>query len=356
LRASILDEARVAARKLKRKAPEPDRRLDWAMNDLAHHVRGDDMPTLEAVQFLTAHYGLVEPPPYTLVLHVAAAGADEIPARTRDTLAEMLRSGTWGRIGVGIDRSPSGVHVAIGLQETPLELTAPIPRRLAAGGRAAISARVSDVYRTPAIVITGPDGSVRSEQAAVLRGVVRGDLRCVKDGAYQIEISGVAPRGSSVLANFPVFCGVAPPATSSQPAGMSPGAVNAEAAEREMLELVNRDRTRAGLAAVVADAKLAEIARAHSRDMAENEFVQHVSPRTGALVDRIQRAGLAPTMMAENVGRAYTAQQAQNGFMSSPGHRGNVLIPDARKVGIGIVLGKPILGITPLFVTQVFTN
>ena len=79
LRAQIVEEVRAAARKLERKPPEPDRRLDWAMTDLARHVRGEELPALEAVQFLTAHYGLVEPPPHILLSHAPAAGAAEIP-------------------------------------------------------------------------------------------------------------------------------------------------------------------------------------------------------------------------------------------------------------------------------------
>ena len=42
--------------------------------------------------------------------------------------------------------------------------------------------------------------------------------------------------------------------------------------------------------------------------------------------------------------------------MSSPGHRANIVDPRARRVGIGIVLGAPVTGTVPLFVTQLFTN
>jgi uncharacterized protein YkwD len=356
LRARILDEVRVVARKLGRKAPEADRRLDWAMTDLARQVRGEELPALEAVQFLTAHYGLVEPPPHIVLSHASAAGADEIPVRTRGELTEMLRTATLARIGVGIDRTPGEVYVAIGLQETALELAAPIARKLARGGHAKISARVVDGYQKPEVVITSPDGSVRGEAAAVLRGVVRGDLRCGKDGAYQVEITGVGARGTEVLANFPVYCGEAPPARAPGRAGMSPGVVRVDEAESQMLDLVNRDRKRAGLTPVVGDAALAGVARAHSRDMVDNSFVGHVSPRSGTAMDRVRRAGLAPGLVLENVGRAYTAEQAESGFLSSPGHRGNLLHPEAKKLGVGIVLGTPIAGITPMFVTQLFTN
>ena len=48
-----------------------------------------------------------------------------------------------------------------------------------------------------------------------------------------------------------------------------------------MLALINRDRQRARLPPVTLDEQLAAVARAHTRDMIEHDFVGHVSPRTG---------------------------------------------------------------------------
>jgi uncharacterized protein YkwD len=42
--------------------------------------------------------------------------------------------------------------------------------------------------------------------------------------------------------------------------------------------------------------------------------------------------------------------------MASPGHRGNIVDPRARRVGIGIAFGKPVTGTRPMFVTQLFMN
>jgi uncharacterized protein YkwD len=159
-----------------------------------------------------------------------------------------------------------------------------------------------------------------------------------------------------VLANFPVYCGVAPPAVTPRGAGVRIAKVTAEEAERQMLALINRDRQRAKMPPVTLDEKLAAVARAHTRDMVENDFVGHVSPRTGTAMDRVRRAGLTPTFVSENVGRGYTAEEAEQGFMSSPGHRANIVDPRPRKVGIGIVFAAPVGDTTPMFVTQLFSN
>lgn len=51
--------------------------------------------------------------------------------------------------------------------------------------------------------------------------------------------------------------------------------------EREMLRLVNRERERRGLSRLSLDVALVRIARLHSLDMMESDFVGHVSPTTG---------------------------------------------------------------------------
>jgi uncharacterized protein YkwD len=356
LRAAILDDARAAARRAKRPPPVADARLDWAMTDLARNVRGDDLPALEAVDFLLAHYGIVEPSPHLLLARATAGADDQIRAHARAEIDAVLRAGAIGRIGVGIDRAGADVYVAVGLQETHLDLLASIPRRLPHGGRAAISARIDSSYGAAELVITAPDGHVREDAPSAQANRLASELHCGSDGRYQVEIAAAGLAGPAVLANFPVYCGVAPPVELPRGAGVPPGTADPDQAERQMVALVNRDRARAGLPPLAADPRLAAVARAHSRDMADHDFVGHVSPRTGTAMDRVHRGGLAPALVLENVGRAYGAEEAENGFLSSPGHRGNLLDPRARALGVGIVFGPAVTGTRPMFVTQLFVN
>jgi uncharacterized protein YkwD len=356
LRAAILDDARAAARRAGRKPPIGDVRLDWVMTDLARNVRGDDLPALEAVDFLLSYYGIPEPAPHLLLARATSGADDQVREQARAATETLLRAGTVDRIGVGVERVGTDVYVAVGLQETHLDLLSPVPRHLPSGGRAPLGVRIDGGYRGPQLVVTAPDGTVHEEAPSAQASRLASELRCGADGRYQVEIAASGAAGPSVLANFPVYCGVDPPASSSHPAGSHPGAADPDQAEREMVALINRDRARAGLRPVVADPRLAAIARAHSRDMVEHDFVGHVSPRTGTAMDRVHRAGLAPALVMENVGRAYGADEAEEGFLSSPGHRGNLLDPRARLVGIGIVFGPAVTGTRPLFVTQLFTD
>jgi len=355
LRDAIVDDARVAARRAGGPPPIADTRLDWAMTDLARHLGADELPGLEAVSFLLSHYGLVEPSPHFFFARASAGTDAEIRARARDEFAAALHAGAVGRIGVGIDRSGPEVRVVAGFQETPIVLGAAIARRLRLGGVARVAARIDAAYRDPELVITSPDGRVHEAPAAHGRDL-SGEVRCDADGRYQIEIVATGAVGPTVLANFPVYCGVSPPPVWQGGVGMHQGSADPVVAEQEIVALVNRDRALAGLPPVTADARLAAIARAHCHDMIDHDFVGHLSPRTGTAMDRVRRAGLKPDIVFENVGRAYSPDQAESGFLGSPGHRGNLLDPRARRIGVGVVFGPEVTGTRPLFVTQLLTS
>jgi len=108
-------------------------------------------------------------------------------------------------------------------------------------------------------------------------------------------------------------------------------------AEERMLELVNQERTRAGLRALRADEELRQVARAHSREMFEQGYFAHNSPVTGTPFDRMRRAGIRFIVAGENLAYAPSVQVAHEGLMRSPGHRANILRAEFGRVGIGVI-------------------
>ncbi len=58
--------------------------------------------------------------------------------------------------------------------------------------------------------------------------------------------------------------------------------------EAQMLELVNRERTAAGLAPLAHDPELTEVARRHSTDMFRRGYFAHVTPENVSPFDRIR--------------------------------------------------------------------
>ncbi|RPF46619.1 uncharacterized protein YkwD [Thermodesulfitimonas autotrophica] len=139
---------------------------------------------------------------------------------------------------------------------------------------------------------------------------------------------------------------------SSNPAPTSTGAVEAlTAAEKEMLDLVNQERVKAGLHPFVLDMRLVQLARLKSQDMYQNHYFGHVSPTYGTAYDMEKRAGISARVMGgENIAKAATVARAHQLFMSSELHRANILDPRHDAIGIGIVTTPYGVYVTQLFI------
>jgi uncharacterized protein YkwD len=137
------------------------------------------------------------------------------------------------------------------------------------------------------------------------------------------------------------------------PAGPPSGALEQDPdAEQQMLDLVNMERSRAGLQPLVADDHLRDVARAHSLEMFQMDYFSHTSPTAGTPFDRMHAAGIQFLVAGENLAYAPNVQVAHQGLMNSPGHRANILRPEFGRVGIGVIRS---LAQGSMF-TQDFTN
>lgn len=142
-------------------------------------------------------------------------------------------------------------------------------------------------------------------------------------------------------------------------------AVSAADVAQRIHKLVNAERRKHGLPALAWDARLAEIASNHSRDMAQRNYLGHDSPEGHGLMHRYKRAGYNCEVRvgqvihtgAENValGRLYDlvtrgnglatldwnspqaiARLTVEGWLKSPRHRENILFPHWTREGIGV--------------------
>lgn len=110
-----------------------------------------------------------------------------------------------------------------------------------------------------------------------------------------------------------------------------------ESAEAELVALVNATRAAEGRPPLIEDPAIRAIARAHSADLRDRAFFSHLNPDGFGPADRAHRAGLAFTRFAENIALADAITDAHQSLLASPGHRANLLDPDFRRLGIGIV-------------------
>jgi uncharacterized protein YkwD len=164
--------------------------------------------------------------------------------------------------------------------------------------------------------------------------------------------------GPEVVANFKVFCGVDRPSEIRFGYERLGPKVTTADVVRGNFDLLNAEREARGLSILAWDDRAATVAKAHSEDMLANNFVGHVSPRTGDAAARFDRAGITGIVVRENVARGYGPKGIHESLMNSPGHRINLLAPDVTHVGIGVVFGEPESSAAnaprPVFLTQNF--
>lgn len=128
------------------------------------------------------------------------------------------------------------------------------------------------------------------------------------------------------------------------------------------LTLVNEARQAEGLPPLKLGREANAAAQAHAGDMRKRRYYSHVSPEGDTVKDRYLRAGGNRSQLAaENIARCpectsspglNLVQQLHQGWMDSPGHRRNILMPGLTTFGFAIVTDRQF----GMHVVQVFAG
>ncbi|MFI9344041.1 CAP domain-containing protein [Streptomyces sp. NPDC052773] len=120
-------------------------------------------------------------------------------------------------------------------------------------------------------------------------------------------------------------------------AGTPQATPTASGAVARIVELVNAERGKAGCSPVKPNATLTKAAQAHSEDMAAHRNMSHTGSDGSSPGERITRAGYNWSTYGENVAYGYsTPEQVMAGWMSSPGHKANILNCGFKEIGVGL--------------------
>lgn len=351
-----------------------DPALSAMVRDLAvaSPSRFDMPPTL--LDALLAWHGIPDPEPAVVVVELQGSehGCDRAPkpdcqdaldALVQEVLAtlESVSGKPRWRYGVGVAAVEDGARtrMMVALVERAIELE-PIPVALPASGKFELQGKLLGKRHEPRIERVDPDGDwTRLPAVTGNDGSVRADIRCdAGNGAYQVEVLADGKLGPEVVANFKVFCGVDRPSEIRFGYERLGPKVTSADVVRGNFDLLNAEREARGLSILAWDDRAATVAKAHSEDMLANNFVGHVSPRTGDAGARFERAGISGIVVRENVARGYGPKGIHESLMNSPGHRANLLAADVTHVGIGVVFGEPESSAAnaprPVFLTQNF--
>ena len=124
------------------------------------------------------------------------------------------------------------------------------------------------------------------------------------------------------------------------------------AQEQTAGNLLNNDRARYNLTPLVIDPALCRIARIKSEDMRDKQYFAHTSPTYGNVRQMLSHFGYSYSAAGENIAHHASIEKAQAAFLSSPGHRTNVLSSGYTKVGLGVALDDKGF----VYLTQIFAR
>jgi uncharacterized protein YkwD len=126
-------------------------------------------------------------------------------------------------------------------------------------------------------------------------------------------------------------------AATSAPASAASSTASSAGGMGRVVALVNSARSKAGCSALTINAKLTKAAQSHSDDMSDSRTMSHTGSDGSSPGDRITRAGYDWRTYGENVAYGYpTAESVMAGWMSSPGHKANILNCEFKEIGVGL--------------------
>lgn len=126
----------------------------------------------------------------------------------------------------------------------------------------------------------------------------------------------------------------------------------------DIIDETNKQRIKAGLEPLRADATLVESAEIKTQDMIDLGYFEHRSPSGKSVSDLGKDVGYDYIIMGENLamGDFKNAKDLVDAWMNSPGHRANMLNPEYQDIGVyateGIFEGQAVWFAVQHFGTQ----
>lgn len=107
--------------------------------------------------------------------------------------------------------------------------------------------------------------------------------------------------------------------------------------EKQMLELLNRERLIRGMRPLLNDSNLTAAARMHAADMLQRGYFSHNTPEGKTPFDRLHYAGILYRYAGENLAFGPSVLKAHEELMRSPGHKANILSKKYGRAGIAVL-------------------
>ena len=107
--------------------------------------------------------------------------------------------------------------------------------------------------------------------------------------------------------------------------------------EKEVFDLINRQRTNNGLSVLSIDSELQRVAIIKAQDMVDNNYFAHESPTYGTPFNMLKSFRISYKTAGENIAANSSNSAAVKAWMNSSGHKANILSSNYNYTGIGVV-------------------
>ncbi len=107
--------------------------------------------------------------------------------------------------------------------------------------------------------------------------------------------------------------------------------------EREVFDLINKQRTDNGIQALKVDDEVQRVARIKAQDMVDNNYFAHESPTYGTPFNMLKSFKVSYKTAGENIAGNSSNKNAVTSWMNSSGHKANILNSAFNYTGIGVV-------------------
>jgi len=265
------------------------------------------------------------------------------PIRTFSSTAQVPR------YGVATQRIRAGTtRIAVAMQDQNVEIQ-PLPRKLNPGQSATLSGNVLGTLANPKVVYTDAVGKL--ERPAPQPGkAFSAELKCGdRPGRILVQLVAEQEGADVAVASFPVGCGTDLPIAASISPATKQATTDPVAAEKKLIELINQERTTAGLKPLDLDSDLSKVARSISEDRAKGK---------GTSADEVQRRmkelEISAPLLLVSEAQAFGAEDAYTRFSNSAQDRSNAMNPEMTQVGIGIAPAPPVNKQPMVVVTELF--
>lgn len=199
---------------------------------------------------------------------------------------------------------------------------------------------------TGAIGLSVLVGSSAAMAAPATHSVSSNDTMWLISKKYGISLSSLIKANPQVANPNVIWSGMSlniPGSTSTNAGTKTPvtSAPSQSTYASQVVNLVNQERSKAGLRPLSSNSALTAMALDKAKDMYNNGYFDHTSPTYGSPFDMMSKYGIRYSYAGENIAKGQqTPEAVMKAWMNSTGHRQNILSPNFTQIGVAFYNGE----------------